>query len=138
MRRDAVGLLVLLMACNPIFGPEERREVGIIRGLGTNAPAIELPEAVDAGEEFTVTIVTTWGDTCARRGPLESLSDGRNVVLTPYDFVIEGAICGEMVQEFTHTATLRLTSTGSATIVVRGRTGRRGEVVAVERQVTVQ
>ena len=138
MRKDMLGLLVLLVGCNPIFGPDERREIGIIQGLGTDAPAIQLPATVEAGQEFTVTIGTTWSDLCARRGTVEILSDGRDVVLTPYDYVTEGAICGQMVQGFTHTATLRLTSAGGATILIRGRTGPRGEVVAVEREIIVR
>ena len=58
--------------------------------------------------------------------------------MTPYDHVIGGAVCGQAVQDFTHTATLRLTATGSTTILIRGRTGRRGDVLTVAREVVVR
>lgn len=135
-----LSLLVLVAACNSLFGPDERREVGIIQGLASDAPEIDIPAAVQAGEDFTVTIVTGWRNGCARMGETEMVSEEMAATLTPYDVVTEGrgVDCTQEPRQFTHTATLRLSQPGTARIVVRGRASDDGGVSTIQREITVQ
>jgi hypothetical protein len=133
-----LGLVMLTLGCNSIFGPSEQRVVGVIEGLDTDAPSIVVPESVRAGEDFTVTIGTTWRNTCARKDATEVRVQGASATVTPYERVTEGGACGDMVQHFTHTATLRFAQPGTAEIVVRGRASHTGGVRTIQRSVTVQ
>jgi len=137
----ALSLMVLpLMAgCEFIMGPSEGREVGIILGLATQSPEIEMPLTVQAGEDFTVTIVTGWNNGCARKGMTEVKEEGSAAAtVTPYDVVSTGGLCTLEPRTFTHTATLRFSEPGPAQVTIRGRTSRDSGVISVQRELTVQ
>lgn len=139
MRQLALGLTLLLASCTSIVGPVERREVGVIPGLAAGAAAIEIPSVVKAGEEFTITITTTWHDGCSRKGETEVDSDGVALSVTPYDFVTVGGLCPQQPQMFTHTATLLFPSPGIGEIIVRGRSSpRAGGITEFERMIRVE
>lgn len=138
MRHLSLGIIILLAGWSSIFGPDEKKVVGIIAGLETDAPAVEVPTAVEAGEEFTITVQTTWHNGCARMDSAEVRPDGLTVTVTPYDVVTEGGICADVAQQFTHSAILMFSTPGAAEVIIRGRPSRNAEVTAVRRTVTVQ
>lgn len=133
MRNLSLGIMLLLAGCSSIFGPDEKRVVGVISGLQADAPAV-----VKVGEEFTITVQTTWHNGCARKDAVEVRADGLTVTVTPYDVVTERGLCADVVQQFTHSATLALSSPGAAEIVVRGRQSRNSGVTTLRRTVTAQ
>ena len=141
MRRTLLlaGCLVLVVGCDSIFGPSERREVGIIQGLSTESPEIEIPGTVQAGEDFTVTVRTGWSNGCARMDTVEVREEGpAAVTLTPYDIITHGEVCTLEPRTFTHTATVRFSEAGTAEVTIRGRSSRDSGVISVQRAVTVQ
>lgn len=138
MRHLVLGIVLLLVGCSSIFGPDEKRVVGIIAGLQIDAPAVEVPTDVEAGEAFSIAIQTTWHDGCARKDSTEVRIDGSTVTVTPYEVVTEGGICTQAVQQFTHSATLMFSATGAAEVIIRGRASRNAGVTTVRRTVTVQ
>ncbi len=129
----------MAVGCDLIFGPNERREVGIIQGLSAESPEIEIPETVQAGEDFTVTIRTGWHNGCARMDTVEVTEEGpAAVTLTPYDIITNGGHCTQQTQTFVHTATLRFSEPGTAQVTIRGRSSGNSGVISVQRAVTVE
>jgi hypothetical protein len=115
-----------------------RAEVGIIAGLAENAPEIELPATVQAGEDFSVSIITVWRNGCARMDRTDVEMDGASVTITPRDIISDGRTCTQAPQQFIHTATLSLPEPGTAQVVIRGRASDADEVTSVQREITVQ
>jgi hypothetical protein len=138
IRLFPVVLLVLMAACDSLAGPGEREEVGIIAGLAEAAPEIEIPATVQAGEEFSVTIITVWRNGCARMDRTDVEVDGANATITPWDVIRDGAMCSQEPRQFNHTATLSFSEPGTSQVVVRGRASDAGGVTEVQREVTVQ
>ncbi|CAN5728842.1 hypothetical protein BH23GEM6_BH23GEM6_21510 [soil metagenome] len=130
--------LALTTGCNSVLGLGERQVVAVIDGFGTDAPAIEVPSVVQAGNDLSVTINTTWGDGCARQGPTEIRSDGATRTITPYTIIIERQLCTMEARQFTHTAVLRFDEPGPARVIVRSRAYPSGEVSSMQRAITVQ
>lgn len=133
-----LSFLAAAAGCDSFLGPAEQRAVGIIEGLQGDAPAIEIPDTVRAGQDFTVAVQTVWHDGCARKGETAVEFDGASATVTPYDVIREGAMCTQAVQQFTHTATVRFSQPGTARVHVRGRGSRTAGVTTITREVTVQ
>jgi hypothetical protein len=134
LRLLPLGLALLATGCGTIFGPDEKRVIGII-GDGS---AIEVPATVRAGQDFTVTIPTGWHNTCAREDGTEVQLRGASATVTPYDRVTEGGMCGQAPERFTHVATLRFSEPGTAVVNIRGRPSRDAGARTIQRTVNVQ
>jgi hypothetical protein len=146
MTRVAHNLRVLaaiaLAGCTIITGNEIRRErrLGWIR-FHNDPVVVEVPGIVSRGVDFDVT-VRTYGGGCVDQGDTEVTLSGAEAEVRPFDiFVVEmpdNYACTDILKRFTHRATLRFTQAGAATVRIRGRAAPDGEVIVVERQVTVQ
>lgn len=112
--------------------------MGIIPGLDGDAPGIDVPATVKAGEEFTITIQTAWHDGCARKGSVEVELEGATATVTPFDVVTRGGLCTQQTQLFAHTATLRFVTPGTVEVTIRGRPSRHAGVTIIRRTVVVQ
>ena len=134
MRLLPLGLALLAAGCGTIFGPDEKRVIGII-GDGST---IQIPATVSAGQDFDVTIHTGWRNTCAREDGTEVQLQGASATVTPYDRVTEGGMCGQAPQQLTHVATLRFSQPGTAVINIRGRPSHDEGARIIQRTVIVQ
>lgn len=136
------GGAVMIAACTSPFSSGEREMVGVIIGLDTSDPMIEVPDTVTAGESFTITMVTAWPNTCARKGETRTALEGADTVtVTPIDLISQGTgvQCGQTPQQFEHVATLVFPDSGPALVLIRGRSAFDGDAVAtVERAVFVE
>jgi hypothetical protein len=146
MTRVAHALRVLavvaLAGCTIITGNRVRRErqLGWIR-FHNDPVVVEVPSTVSRGVDFDVT-VRTYGGGCVDQGDTEIMLSGPDAEVRPFDiFVVEmpdNYACTDILKRFTHRATLRFTQAGAATVRIRGRAEPGGEIIVVERQVTVQ
>jgi hypothetical protein len=134
--------VVALAGCSIITGNEIRRErqLGWIR-FHNDPVVVEVPGIVSREVDFDVT-VGTYGGGCVDQGDTEVALSGADAEVRPFDiFVVEmpdNYACTDILKRFTHRATLRFTQAGAATVRIRGRAAPDGEVIVVERQVTVQ
>jgi hypothetical protein len=113
-------LLPIGAGCSSVFGADEERFPGVIL-YGSDEPVAVIPDSVGLGDAFLISVETAWPNGCARKGDTEVESAPGRIVVTPYDIVVRGEGCTGLVQTFTHTAFVRLTQTGEARVVVRGR-----------------
>jgi hypothetical protein len=131
-----------LAGCTIITGNGVRRErqLGWIK-LHNDAVVVAVPSTVARGVDFDVT-VRTYGGGCVDQGDTEVTLSGADAEVRPFDiFVVEmpgGYGCTDILKLFTHRATLRFTQAGTATVRIRGRAEPGGEIIVVERQVSVQ
>lgn len=138
--RVALAALALLGPALPAggTGPAVSRE----RVIGTidfhqDPVRIEVPPAVAAGVPFAVRLVT-YGNGCVEKGDTEVRVEGMAAVVTPYDLVLRGQPCVEILRMHEHTAWLRFDAPGRARVAVRGRREPSGEIVTFERSVDVR
>ena len=134
MRLLPLGLALLAAGCGSILGPDGKRVIGVI-GDGSG---IEVPAAVQAGQDFTVTIQTSWPDGCAHEDGTEVQQRAASATVTPYDRVTEGGTCTSAPQRLTHVATLRFSQPGTAVVNIRGRPSRDEGARILQRTVIVQ
>ena len=127
--RDAVStrstwlpllLVPFLAACSSLFGNDEARLPGLIL-FDSDEPITMIPDTVEVGEEFAISVETAWPNGCARKGDTEVDSTSDRITVAPYDFVLDADGCTQNVQRFTHSALLRFSQPGDAFIVVQGR-----------------
>jgi len=136
-----IGVLALVgTACSSTTDPAgEERRLGLILGFTDDDPRIAVPDTVQAGIEFVVE-VTTYGDSCFRKGETEVASSGNGVTITPYDYIDMGAGgCARVLISFLHQTTVEFSEAGLASVVIVGRVGgsMEQEVVEVIREVVV-
>lgn len=84
-----------------------------------------VPDTVEAGESFTVTIGTYGMDSCWEKAAteVEQAAAPQRATIRPFDVDAEQPYlgCRPAVQEFTHTATLSFAQPGAAQVQVHGR-----------------
>lgn len=138
-----VGLAPAVVSCRAITGVDDiRRErlPGVISFYG-HPMVVEIPEAVDRGVEFQVT-VHTFGGGCVDQGHTEVSVAAGSVEVRPYDVFVthmpESYACTDILNRFPHRATLRLDQPGTATIRVRGRAQPGDTPLVIERTVLVR
>ncbi|MBW3655143.1 MAG: hypothetical protein KY444_03495 [Gemmatimonadetes bacterium] len=134
MRLLPLGFALLVAGCGSIFGSDGKRVIGVI-GDGSG---IEVPATVQAGQDFTVTIQTSWPNGCAHEDGTEVQQGAASATVTPYDHVSEGGTCTHAPQRFTHVATLRFSQPGTAVVKIRGRPSPNEGAQTIQRIVTVQ
>lgn len=117
--------------------PDMTRVVGTIDGYFDDGPNITLSQV---GDDVLVKIIT-YGPGCYEQGETEAEVQGLTATVTPYDYAPPpGSPCTRDFIGFEHTTTLRFTTRGTATVVVRGLTveaDAHGEPVAFERSISL-
>lgn len=123
-----VGLIsILSVSCGSVFGPEGTDIIGVILYEENGPPAdIQVPDTVDAGEPFTMTVTTydhALPDACIVEGDRTDVtSEGMQAVVTPYDRSVPvGDGCPLELWHNAHTTELRFDSPGRATVLIRGK-----------------
>lgn len=106
--------------CSSVFGTDETRLPGVIL-FDSDEPVTVIPDTVEVGAEFTVSVETAWPNGCARKGDTEVESASDHATVAPYDIVKDADGCTQLVKRSTHTAVVSLAQTGEAHVVVRGR-----------------
>ena len=132
IRTLAAAALVLLVGCSSGTAVTESTVVGAI-GYPDNLD-IEIPDTVQAGEAFTVSVRTLEPDDCWELSHTEAAVDGLLGAVLPHnskrsDFATQ---CTPGTVEIVHTASLTFTQTGEAVVKVVGRDGTADLPVTVE------
>lgn len=130
MRRPGEGLpaagsvllafLLLLAGCESLTGPSTTRVLGTLAYVG-DQPEVVVPDSVEAGEPFTVSVVTTWPDGCASLDETEVRATGAEVHVFPWDLLSEGDECIAEPQRFEHTVRLSRATPAVLALTVHGR-----------------
>ena len=130
-----MGAAALALACtNPLEDGENPR-IGTIR-FYQDPVVITVPDTVDAGETFQVS-VRTYGNGCTSLSHTKVRLDGRTVDITPFDLE-RGAVCADVLAMFDHTATLVIPEAGTARIRFHGWQLPEERVVTETREVVVR
>ncbi len=141
MRPTLIACLTLVAAgCSPLTGPDEDRHVGIVAGIRSDDPHITVPDTVQAGQSFAVTVRTYGLSSCWRRDGTRARVDDLEASVTPFDVERTEAVlaCLGVIQDFSHTAMVSFERPGSALVIVSGRELPGGHVVDYTRAVVVQ
>ncbi|HEX8691123.1 MAG TPA: hypothetical protein VF746_01680 [Longimicrobium sp.] len=142
--RPAVGGCAVLLAlagagCSALlFADEEERVIATISHYGDGVKA-EIPDVATRGVAFDVT-VTSYGGGCVLEGDTEVEVQGSTAVVTPYDVELRprNGACTDDLRFYRHAARVRFDTPGQATVTVRGVRKPEGDVVTVQKTVTVQ
>lgn len=119
----AVLLLTPLLGvqgCESVTGPSTTRVLGTIV-YDEGAPEIVVPDTVEAGEPFDVSVVTTWPDDCAALDETEVRASGTEVHVIPWDVVTDRDDCVGIPGRFEHTVRLSRATPAELTLTVHGR-----------------
>ena len=137
--------LAALAACDASTAPDDAgdsvdglgRQPSFLLGSGDSARVV-LPDTIAVNGAATI-VVPTAGGGCVREGDTEVAVSGLAADVRPYDYfpTDPGTVCTADFRELRHTATLRFTQTGRATVRVHGRT-RPDRAVVVTRTVVVR
>ena len=132
-----------LAACSAITSNEavrRERRLGWIR-FHQDPVVVEVPDAVMRGADFEVTI-RTYGGGCIAQGDTEVTVLASAAEVRPFDIFVTGtphdSVCTDDLRLYLHRARMRFAQPGVATVRMRGRDAPGGEVIVVERQVTVR
>ena len=127
------GLMLVLAACGG--GTVTMGFIEFSQGDPVN---IELPEMVNRGEDFQVT-VRTYAGGCEREISRTNVRiDDMEALIVPYNVKTNSQSCTADMLFLNHVATLSFEQVGTATITVRGRSRVQGGTINVVRTVTVQ
>lgn len=138
--RSILLLGVFAAACSSAAEPDRVRVMGSIAGYVEGDPHVEVVAATGV-----VTVrVTTYGNGCYSQGPTEVIVNGREALVTPWDYTLTGTACIDILRVLTHVITVPFGAPGPARIMVRGldlsrasATAPRGDTILVAYPVTV-
>jgi hypothetical protein len=142
----ALALAVLAsstFSCSSATAPEEERRVGLIADFMEGDPNVAVPDSVDAGVPFQVT-VQSYGNGCYRQGEVEVGVGAAAATVIPWDYVdVSAPACTDELRIFLHSATITLYEPGTASVTIVGRESPAqasvfGEPRAVHRKVVVR
>lgn len=124
MRRPttALGALLLVGACDLTESGSRFTRPAQLRVEITDSITFTVPDTVAINADFQVSVLS-YGGGCESKGPtnLSVLSNG-TAELRPLDLTELGEVaCTQEIKTFTHSGTVRFTSTGSHDITVFGR-----------------
>lgn len=129
-------------ACN-IVNPDRKRterEAAYLR-YGGLSELLVAPDTVTAGTPFDVS-VRTFGGGCVDPGDTEVAVVGRVVELRPFDIFTthlpQGFVCPANLAVYTHTVSVRIDQSGTATLRAIGRADPGDTAATVERVVFVR
>jgi hypothetical protein len=130
----------------PDLEAQEARVPGMLEFQAEDAAdVVTMPETVQAGEAFDITI-TTFGGGCDSAGETAVLLTPNTAAVMVYDITTAtrpDVICPAVLRRLPHTATLQFDEPGEALIQIWGRrmsadTSPAGAPVVLERRVTVE
>ena len=120
-------------------GPSER-VFGTIEYYGEPAQ-VEVPDLVEQGQPFTVTVMT-YGGGCIEKGETKVEVEALRAEVRPYDYDTSplNGICNDELRVHKHTATLSFGEAGTAEVVFYGLKEDAGGVTqtSVKRTVVVR
>ena len=122
MRRLLIPVLLGLLvgACGILFGPSERRVVGLLSTI--DPQYYDVPDSVSVGEAFTVYFQTEAEKSCYRRGETEVKIEGNVATITQYNYrILKADVCALPPLRYGHDATVRFVEVGEAQVILRGR-----------------
>lgn len=139
---------LLADACAETEIPQENkaaRVLGVISfGTENLDGVIKVPETIEANKDFQITIITT-GNGCVSADETGVVLNDMSADVFVYDLTTAthpGIACTMILKQLTHTATLRFTNSGEATIRIWGReqggNSPFGKPVVVEKRITVK
>ena len=140
MRMNRVaGVLLLVLGLSACERWE--RVIGTLEHYGDTAQVV-VPDTVARGAAFPVR-VTTYGGGCIRKGSVETDIEGLRAMVTPYNERIRSGWpvridCTDDLAFYTHTATLRFTRAGVATVVIQGLRKPEHDTITVTRTVVIR
>lgn len=131
------SLIVAVSSCGGgPAGPGDGRLLGVIAFHG-HPVVVEVPDTVDAGEPFEVS-VRTYGGGCLTKGDTEVEIRGRRVDVVPYDVHSGENICTDNLAVFDHRVTVTIAEPGPAEVRIRGNEMPADKEVVVTREVVVE
>lgn len=139
----ALAAALLLAACSsdPVTpGPGEVTDAAVIEFFSSGEPTVSVPDTVDAGVPFQVS-VESYGDGCASRGPTEVSLSGNLAQVEPFDVFLRGddVVCPAILRTFVHEASLVFSESGTtAEVRFLGRTMPDDTMITVTREVWVR
>ncbi|MBW3573106.1 MAG: hypothetical protein KY467_18575 [Gemmatimonadetes bacterium] len=131
-----VSAAALLAGCS-VLGPDGGERLGVIQILPSSPAEVSVPQNAQRGEAFTVTVITHGGG-CLSKGPTRVRTTGATAEVRPYDVHSGANVCPADIQLYQHTATLRFSDPGTATVHFVGIGHPGAEVVTVTRTVAIQ
>ncbi len=139
--RSAALLLALVgTGCSlvdPDTEPREEARMGAIAGFAEGDPHIVVPDSGRVSETVEV-LIRTYGNGCVRKGGVQVEADGDRVILTPWNYVRLETVCTDDLRLHDHEVFLSAETPREIRVVVRGTRQPSGEVLAVERVVTIR
>lgn len=135
----AIVLALTASSCDDgLLPPDRERVVGTI-SFYQDPVKVEVPKTATRGTPFDVK-VTTYGGGCISQGDTEVEVQGAGAVVTPYDVEVRDPelVCTLELRTFVHVASVRFDAPGPAVVTVRGVREPEGDVVTVQKTVTVQ
>lgn len=130
----AAAALVALAACTETVGPEAT----LVRATIADDRADPDWSVTGTGRILDIA-VTTYGNSCYSIGETRTDVDSaaRTVRVEPYDVRMTGTPCEDLLQSFSHAATVEVNRSGNWEVVLIGL-GAEGEILRVERIVEVE
>jgi hypothetical protein len=143
IRRSVLAAALLLSACSPTGADEPgyRRAPGFLTWAGIAAD-VQVPATVQAGQPFTVRVVT-FGSTCRRLAPAEVVWVGLRADVAVYVREQVGGVCNRALGHLEHDVELVFADRGTALVRIHGQEYRAGAgeehaPLTIERTITVQ
>jgi hypothetical protein len=121
MRYRTLCLLALTgvaSACDLLTEPTEVVPGRIVQQEDT--ARIDLPDTVARGALFSVTVTTLEGGCVRRAARTEVVTTDLLAEITPYNVLVRSEFCTSDPVGIPHTARIRFTGTGLATVRIRG------------------
>ena len=127
--------LIISVACEGPFGPDEDRRVGVI-SFNRDPIVIEAPDTVQEGVPFSV-MIRAYGNSCVSAGGVEVQVSNLVADVTPY-VVYTGRVCADILKTVDQEAFVTLTSSGAAEVRFHGMEMPADSLITVTREVVVK
>ena len=128
--------LIISVACEGPFGPDEERRVGVISFYG-DPIVIEAPDTVQEGVPFSV-MIRAYGNSCVNPGGVKVQVSSLVADVTPYVLVYTGRVCDLILKWIDQEAFVTLTSSGAAQVRFHGKQMPGDSLITVVREVVVE
>ena len=129
--------LIISVACEGPFGPDEERRVGVISFYG-DPIVIEAPDTVQEGVPFSV-MIRAYGNSCVSAGGVQVQVSNLVAAVTPYVLVYIGPLaCQDILKTVDQEAFVTLTSSGAAEVRFHGKQMPGDSLITVVREVVVE
>lgn len=143
MRRIVTFLLAsaTLASCTHGAGRPERVPARLV--LQADTARVEVPDTVERGRAFTVTVTAFAGGCRQESAGTDASVDGLRAEVRPYHYLRRSAACTDDLLLIPHTVRIRFDQPGTATVRVMGTRNRLDfgeppEPISIERRVVVR